>query len=77
MFGSHWSSASGNLKYLIYHVTLQVHAIEGSGGFLSGSSLYYVTNRRSLVVIGIMVVEMFLFYHVISQDSITKASYIM
>ena len=35
---SHWSSASGNIKYLTIHLTLQNHLIEESSNFISGSS---------------------------------------
>ena len=34
MFGGHWSSASGDIKYLIYRVTLQNHVIEVSCNFV-------------------------------------------
>ena len=51
MFGSHWSNASRNMKYLICHVTSQNHLIEGSITFMSGSSSWYVTTFLSLVVI--------------------------
>ena len=30
MFGGHWSSASGNINYLICQVTTQNHVIKGS-----------------------------------------------
>ena len=39
MFGGHWSNASGNMKYLICHMTSQNHVIEGERKFMSGSSL--------------------------------------
>ena len=38
MFGGHWSSASGDLKYLTYHVTLQIRVIKGSSNVMIGSS---------------------------------------
>ena len=57
MFGEHCSNASGNIKYLTFHVTLQNHVIEGSTNFMSGSSSWYITTLPSLVVIGIVVRE--------------------
>ena len=33
MFSGHWSSESGDKKYLICHVTSQDHKIEGSSNF--------------------------------------------
>ena len=57
MLGGHFPSASGDIKYLICQVTSQKHAIEGSSNFMSGVSLWYVTTLTSLVVIGIVVVE--------------------
>ena len=58
MFGDHWSSASGDIKYLIRQVTSQKHEIEGSSNFMSSSSSWYVTTTlQSLVTIGIIEVE--------------------
>ena len=57
MFGGHLSSTSGDIKYLICHVTSQNHVFEGSCNFLSGSFSWYVTTLPSLVAIGIVVVE--------------------
>ena len=57
MFCDHWSSASGNIKYLIFHVTSQNHLIEGSCKFMKETSLLYVTAMPSLVAIGIVVIE--------------------
>ena len=57
MFRDHWSSASGNIKYLIFHVTSQNHLIEGSCKFMGKTSLLYVTTIPSLVVIHIVVKE--------------------
>ena len=37
MSGSHWSSASRDIKYLIFPTTPQNHVTEGSCNFLSGS----------------------------------------
>ena len=65
MFGGHWSSASGDIKYLICHVTSQNHVIERSSNFMSESSSWHVTTLPSLVPIGIVAVEMFLVCHLI------------
>ena len=54
MFGYHWSSASGDVKY----ATSQKYVIEGSSNFISESSSWNVTTFPSLVAIGIAVVEM-------------------
>ena len=57
MFGGHWSSASGDVKYLTCHVTLQNYVIEGSVNFVSGSSSWYITTLPSLVATGIVAVQ--------------------
>ena len=57
MFGDHWSSASGNKKYLIFHLAWQNHLIEGSCKFMNKTSLLYVTTVPSLVAIDIVVIE--------------------
>ena len=57
IFGVHWSSASGDIKCLTCHVTLQNHVIEGSSNFLSGSSFLYMITMPSFVAICIVVVE--------------------
>ena len=56
MFGR----ASGDTKYLIFHVISKNHVTEGSCKFMSGMSLFYSTILPSLVAIGIVLVEMFL-----------------
>ena len=33
MLSGHWSSASGDIKYLTYHVTLQNHVIKESSNY--------------------------------------------
>ena len=58
MFGNHGSSASGNIKYLIFHVNSQNHLIEGSCKFMNETSLLYVTTMPSLVTIGIVVISL-------------------
>ena len=55
--GGHWPSASGDIKYLTFHVTLQKHVVEGSYTFMSGSSSFHITTVPNLVVIGIVIVE--------------------
>ena len=57
IFGGDWGNVSGDIKYLIYHVASQNNVIKGSSNFLSRSSSWYVTTLPSLVVIGIVVVE--------------------
>ena len=49
-------SSSGDMKFLISHVTSQNHVIEGSSKF-PGSSSWYVTILPSQVVIGVVIVE--------------------
>ena len=56
-FGDHWSSTSGNIKYIIFHVTSQNHLIEGSYKFMDKISLLYVTTMPSLATIDIVVME--------------------
>ena len=53
-----WSCASGNVKYLICHVTSQSHVIEGSCNFLRVSLLYFTT-PPNLVAIGLVIVNIF------------------
>ena len=44
--------ASGDIKYLTCHITLQSNVIEGSSNFMSGCSSWYITTLPSFVVIG-------------------------
>ena len=53
-------------------MTLQDHVIKGSPEFVEGHSSLNVTNLLGLVVIGIVVVEMFLIYHVASCDHVFR-----
>ena len=48
MFGGHWSSVSGDLKYLICHVISRDHVIEGSSDII----------LTGLVALSIVVVEL-------------------
>ena len=57
IFGGHWSSASGDMKYSIGHMTSKNNVIEGSCNFMSESSSFYATTLSSLVAIGIVIVE--------------------
>ena len=57
MFGDHWSSANGNIKYLIFHVTSQNRLIERSCKFMNKTALLYVTIMPSLVAMDIVVIE--------------------
>ena len=75
-FGGDWSSASGDIKYLICHLASQNHVIEGPSSFMSGSSSWYChhfakfdghrycTSRC----------RVFLVCHVIKQDYLIKGS---
>ena len=40
--GGHWLCGSGDMKYLIFHVTSQNHVIEGSCSFMSRNSYHPV-----------------------------------
>ena len=51
------SLASGDIMYLICHMTLHDHIIEGSWKYMVGSSSKYVLTLVSLVNIGIIIVE--------------------
>ena len=42
MFGGYWSSASGDIRYLICHVTSQNHVIKGLSNFVSLHLITYV-----------------------------------
>ena len=57
MFCGHWSSASGDIKYLICHVTSQSHVIEGSSSSVSWNLSWYVNILPNMVAISILVVE--------------------
>ena len=57
MFDDDGSSASGNIKYLIFHVTSQNHLIEESCKFMNNTCLLYVTIMPSLVAIDLVVIE--------------------
>ena len=46
--------------------------IKGSPEFMQGSSSLNVTTLSGLVVIGIVVVEMFLIYHMASSEHVLK-----
>ena len=76
MFIGHWSSASGNLRYLIYHVNKEIHVTKRLCDFMSRSSLLFVTYdakfgwNRHCSSWGIK----FLICHVISQNLVTKGS---
>ena len=72
MFGGQWSSASGDIKYLICHVISQNHVIEGLSNFLSWSSSWYVTTLPCLVAIGVR--DIFLVCHMIKQDHVIKVA---
>ena len=48
--------------------------IEGSSKFMSGRSSRYINTLPSLVAIGNVVADMFLFCHMIKQDHMIKRS---
>ena len=48
-FGGHWSSASGDIKYLICKATSQDHVIEQSSEVIDGNSSWSVATLSSLV----------------------------
>ena len=52
--GVHESSAGGDVMYLIYHLTLHDHLIEGSCEFMGG----YVTSLISLVTKSTVIVKL-------------------
>lgn len=52
-----WSSANGDIKYLICHVTSQNHVIEVSCSFSGGISSFSDSAEPSMVVLGIVVVQ--------------------
>ena len=56
-FGGHCSSVNGYVTYSVWQVTSQDHVIEGSCGFMGGSSSLYVTSLPGFVVIDIVVAE--------------------
>ena len=48
----HGSSASGDIMFLLCHVTSQDHVIKESCEFIGRSSSWYVTTLTSLVTMG-------------------------
>ena len=56
IFIGRWSSASGDIICLIFHVISQDHVIEGSYYFVGGRSSLYVPTLPFLAVIDIMIV---------------------
>ena len=62
MFGDDWSNSSGDMNYLICHLTQQNHVIEGSSNFVKESFPWYVTALPNLVAIGIVVAEITFFF---------------
>ena len=57
ILGCHWPNASRDIIYLICHVTSENHVIKGSNNVMSGNFSWCVTILSSLVVIGIVLVE--------------------
>ena len=48
---------------LVFHVTTHDHLTEGLWEFAGGSSFRYVTTLISLVIIGVVIVEMKILYY--------------
>ena len=52
IIGGDWSSASGDIKYLICHVSLQNYVINVSSNFMSGSFMVcYQLAKFGIVVV--------------------------
>ena len=69
MFGVRRFTASGDLICL---VTSQEQVSERSYDVIDQISLLYVTTLQGLLTIGIMIVEICLILHVLSQDHVIK-----
>ena len=69
MFGVRRSTASGDLICL---VTSQEQVSERSYDVIDQISLLYVTTLQGLLTIGIMIAEICLILHVLSQDHVIK-----
>ena len=57
IFGGHWSSASGEIAFLICHMSSQDHMIKGSCDFMGENSSLYAIPLPNAVAVGIMVAE--------------------
>ena len=57
MFCGHFSNESGDMTYLICHITSQDREIKGSCDFIGGSFLICITTLPSVMTIEIVVVE--------------------
>ena len=69
-FGGHRLSYSRDITGLILHVTLQDHVIKSLYEFMEGSFSLYISTLPNLVAAGIVLVDMILVCHVISQDRV-------
>ena len=56
-FGGHKHCCSRDIKFLTCHVTSHDHVIKDSCDFMGRSPSQYLTTQPSLVIIGIMVVQ--------------------
>ena len=72
MFGSHWSSLSGDIMYLISRVISKDHMIEESCNFMNERSSLYVSTLPSLVTIDSGSGDMLLIFHMISKNHVIK-----
>ena len=55
-FGGHRHSGTGNITFLIFHVS-QDSVVKGPFDFMNGCPLWEVASLPSLVVIGIVLLE--------------------
>ena len=55
--GGNWAGASGDIKYLICHMTSQNHVIEGSINFISGNYSWCVITLPGAMAESVAVVE--------------------
>ena len=69
-FDGHRLCCSRDITGLILHVTLQDHVINGLYEFMEGSFSLYISTLPNLVATGIVLVDMILVCHVISQDHV-------
>ena len=53
MIGDHWSSVSGDIKHLLYHVASQNYVTEGSSNFMANLmvSHHHATMATWIVVV--------------------------
>ena len=69
-FAGHRLSCSRDITGLKLHLTLQDHLIKGLYEFMEGNFSLYISTLPNLVATGIVLVDMILVCHVISQDHV-------